>query len=314
MSANLFDLFLARAPRLDKLALEAPDGHSLSYGELFARARPRRARAGRSRRRAGRPGRRADRQVARRDRAGAGLLPGGRGAAAAQYRLYARRTRIFPLRRRPGADALPAGSPRAGARARRQARPDGGRKSRRAPRRQVRRGDRGGLARVGDGPARARRSRRHSLHFGHDGALEGRDADARESLLQRRRLADLWRFTAGRRADPCAAGLSYPRAVRRHQRRAARRRDDDLPAALRRRRRDGGDAARDFADGRADVLHPPARPSRPDARGDRAHAAVRQRLRAAARRDARALARRHRPRDPRALRHDRDRHDHVESL
>jgi malonyl-CoA/methylmalonyl-CoA synthetase len=38
MSANLFDLFLARAPRLDKLAFDAPDGMSLTYGELFERA------------------------------------------------------------------------------------------------------------------------------------------------------------------------------------------------------------------------------------------------------------------------------------
>ncbi len=38
MSANLFDLFVKRAPRLDKLALDAPDGMSLTYGELFERA------------------------------------------------------------------------------------------------------------------------------------------------------------------------------------------------------------------------------------------------------------------------------------
>ncbi|MGD0641966.1 MAG: AMP-binding protein, partial [Roseiarcus sp.] len=38
MSANLFDLFLARAPRLDKLAFDAPDGASLTYGALFERA------------------------------------------------------------------------------------------------------------------------------------------------------------------------------------------------------------------------------------------------------------------------------------
>ncbi len=38
MSANLFELFLARAPRLDKLAFDAPDGMSLTYGELFERA------------------------------------------------------------------------------------------------------------------------------------------------------------------------------------------------------------------------------------------------------------------------------------
>ena len=41
--------------------------------------------------------------------------------------------------------------------------------------------------------------------------------------------------------------------------------------------------------------------------------AVRVRLGAAARRDVRRVPRAHRPRDPRALRHDRDRHDHVES-
>jgi malonyl-CoA/methylmalonyl-CoA synthetase len=38
MSANLYEAFLARAPRRDKCALEAADGLSLSYGELFARA------------------------------------------------------------------------------------------------------------------------------------------------------------------------------------------------------------------------------------------------------------------------------------
>ncbi|MGA2488247.1 MAG: AMP-binding protein, partial [Roseiarcus sp.] len=38
MSANLFDLLLERAPRRDKLAIDAPDGLSLTYSELFARA------------------------------------------------------------------------------------------------------------------------------------------------------------------------------------------------------------------------------------------------------------------------------------
>ena len=36
MSANLFELLQARAPRLDKPALESEGGRSLSYGELFA--------------------------------------------------------------------------------------------------------------------------------------------------------------------------------------------------------------------------------------------------------------------------------------
>ncbi|THD47355.1 MAG: malonyl-CoA synthase [Bradyrhizobium sp.] len=38
MSDNLFDLFLDRAPRREKLALDASGGLSLTYGELFARA------------------------------------------------------------------------------------------------------------------------------------------------------------------------------------------------------------------------------------------------------------------------------------
>ena len=48
--------------------------------------------------------------------------------------------------------------------------------------------------------------------------------------------------------------------------------------------------------------------------GDVAHAPVRQRLGAAARRDARTMARQDRPRHPRALRDDRDQHDRVEPL
>src|ERR1700733_12207214 len=44
VSANLFEILVARAPRHDKIALESPDGLSLSYGELYARAgRPARA-------------------------------------------------------------------------------------------------------------------------------------------------------------------------------------------------------------------------------------------------------------------------------
>jgi malonyl-CoA/methylmalonyl-CoA synthetase len=38
VSANLFEILVARAPRLDKPALESAGGHSLSYGELYARA------------------------------------------------------------------------------------------------------------------------------------------------------------------------------------------------------------------------------------------------------------------------------------
>jgi malonyl-CoA/methylmalonyl-CoA synthetase len=38
MSSNIYDLIHARAPRLDKMAMESPDGFSLTYGELFDRA------------------------------------------------------------------------------------------------------------------------------------------------------------------------------------------------------------------------------------------------------------------------------------
>ena len=39
MSANLFELVPSPAPpRLDKIAFDAPDGASLTYGEVFARA------------------------------------------------------------------------------------------------------------------------------------------------------------------------------------------------------------------------------------------------------------------------------------
>ena len=34
MSANLFDLLLQRAPRGDKLAIDAADGQSLAYAAL----------------------------------------------------------------------------------------------------------------------------------------------------------------------------------------------------------------------------------------------------------------------------------------
>ena len=113
-----------------------------------------------------------------------------------------------------------------------------------------------------------RRSRRHPLHLRHHRALEGRDADPRQSRLQRAGAGRAVALQRRRRADPRAAGLPYPRPVRRRQCRAGRRRDDDLPAALRRRRGRRRAAARDDADGRADLLHPAARPSRPDARGE----------------------------------------------
>ena len=49
---------------------------------------------------------------------------------------------------------------------------------------------------VRDGRARRRRSRRDPLHLGHDRPLQGRDADPRQSRVQRAEPGRLWRFTA----------------------------------------------------------------------------------------------------------------------
>ena len=127
-------------------------------------------------------------------------------------------------------------------------------------------------------------------------------------------LIDVWRFTSADVSDPRVAGVPYAWIVRRDQCRADERGDDDLPAALRCGRDRRRAAARDQPDGRADLLCPPPRSSRRHARIDRAYAAVRLGLGAIARRDARGLARQDRARDSRALWDDRDQYDHVEPL
>ena len=75
-----------------------------------------------------------------------------------------------------------------------------------------------------------------------------------------------------------------------------------------------GDAARDRHDGRPDLLHAAAAGPAPHRGSDGAHAPVHLGLGAASRRDASRMAGAHRPRHPRALRHDRDRHEHLEPL
>ena len=71
----------------------------------------------------------------------------------------------------------------------------------------------------------------------------------------------------------------------------------------------------DRDDGRADLLHPPPRrgPTSPRELVG-AHAPVRLRLGAALGRDAQGVRGAHRPRHPRALRHDRDQHEHLQPL
>ena len=59
--------------------------------------------------------------------------------------------------------------------------------------------------------ARPRRPRRDPLHLGHDRALEGRDADARQPRLERRDArATTWRFTRRRRAASTRCRSSTP--------------------------------------------------------------------------------------------------------
>jgi malonyl-CoA/methylmalonyl-CoA synthetase len=73
-------------------------------------------------------------------------------------------------------------------------------------------------------------------------------------------------------------------------------------------------APRHRADGRADFLHAYPAVAEPDERDLQPHAAVHLRLRAAAGRYASRMVRAHRPRRARALRHDRNQHEHVEPL
>ena len=149
---------------------------------------------------------------------------------------------------------------------------------------------------------------------GTTGTLEGRDADAWQPRLQRAGPARPLALHGGRRADPCAADLPHPRAVRRDQRHAGGGRPGAGAPRLRRFRGAGRPAPRDDADGGADLLRPPAGPARPDRGRGPAHAALRLRLRPDADRHASAVAGPHRPHCAGALRHDRDLHEHLEPL
>ncbi len=165
-----------------------------------------------------------------------------------------------------------------------------------------------------DRSARKRRPRRNPLHLRHHRALQGRDAQPRQSGLE---LAEPGRLLALHRqgcADPRAADLSHARPVRGEQCHAVRARLDDLPAEIRPRGDHQADGARHRADGRADLLYPPAAKPEPDAGVDQPYAAVHLRLGAAARRHPSRMGRAHRTRRARALRHDRNQHEHLQPL
>ena len=286
-SANLFEVLRTRARDPSRIAIETPNGTNDQLWRALRRVRPHGPRSAGTRRRARRPGCGADRQVARGDRAGARLLSRRRGVAAAEHRLHARRARVFSCRRGAGADALPP------------------------------------LDLVADLRAIAER---HALaaveSFGADGegGFLDRLAAAREELPVVFRAKDdlaAILYTSGTTGRSKGAMLTHENLASNAAVLVdflALHADDVLIHALPIFHTHGlfvatnvalfagatmlfqprfdaeavivGDAARDRADGRADVLYPAPRPSRPYASRRKPHAALHLRLGAAARRDA----------------------------
>ena len=128
-------------------------------------------------------------------------------------------------------------------------------------------------------------------------------------------LHEAWKFQPGRRAAARAAAVPRARPVRRAAHGAAQCEPHDLPAAL----RCGTRSLRCLP--RATVfMGVPTYYVRLlaeagfDQDGVRAHAPVRLGLRAARARHLRGVPQPHRPRHPRALRHDRNRDEHLEPV
>ena len=186
MTDNLYDLIRASAPA-DPAAplLETPDGQHYAWGDL-ERLTGQLANALAAR---GRRPRRPGRGPGGEEPGGGFPLPclpaRGRGLSAAQHRLHAGRARLFLRRRRAGRDRL-----RPGAGRRHRGPRQCGRRAGPDPRcrgpglaQRCRRG--GAPERVRNGRARRRRSRRDPLHLGHHRARQGRDAEPRQSRLER---------------------------------------------------------------------------------------------------------------------------------
>ena len=316
MNANLYALLRsATSPtRASSPASLIPDGPVIHYGDLDA-ASARIAHALVARRL---PARRPRRGAGRQALAGARALPRlpARRARlpAAQHRLPEGRARVLLRRRRAARDRLPAG--RARRRSRRCAPRRHGADARRARRRRCSTAPPASPTTFATVRSRPGRPRGDPLHLGHDRPLEGRDAHPPQPrVATRSRWSSAWGFTRGDvllHALPIyhVHGLFVALPLRAAVRAAAccgcR---SSTPTEVRR-----AAAARDGDDGRADVLHAAARASRRSAReACRVGAPVRLRLGAAAARDLRAVRGAHRAAHPRALRHDRDRHEHVES-
>ena len=165
---------------------------------------------------------------------------------------------------------------------------------------------------AGDRVGRRRRPRGAALHLGHHRARQGRHADPPQSRLQRADVGRRLGLQRGGRAAARPAAVPRARAVRRLQHRAPCRRGPVVPAALRCRAGARSAAARDGHDGRADLLYPAARAGRAVGCELRRRPPVRLRLGAAARAYLSRIRGAHGAPHPRALRHDRDRYEHVQ--
>ena len=158
-----------------------------------------------------------------------------------------------------------------------------------------------------------RRSRGAALHLGDDRPLEGGDADAPQSRHQRARPGRALGVYARRCAAARFAAVPRARPVRRLPLRAAVGRPDAVAAEIRCRGSGEAFAARHGDDGRSDVLLAPAWRPRVRRRGLPHDPRVHLRLGAAAGGDVQRVCRAHRTVDRRTLRHDRNRHEYVQS-
>ncbi len=165
----------------------------------------------------------AGRQVARGAVAVSGHPARRAGVLAAEHRLPERRGRVLRRQRRARADRLRTG-PRSLDRTDRAAAQ--GAPPAHAGRRSSRDAARGGGAAersFRDGRAARGRPRGDRLHLGDDRSQQGRDALARQPVVQRAHAQAVLALARGRRAVARAADLSRPRAVRRDPRRALER-------------------------------------------------------------------------------------------
>ena len=253
MNANLYSLFERHFPDgAEQPFLVIPNGPVVHYDDLAAAS----AQVANALVAAGcRPGDRVAAQVDKHWHVARALprLPARRARlSAAQHRLSAQRARLFLRGRATARDRLRAGPP--------------GR-------------DRGAGApgatvltldelfdRARNCPEQfrhrhvaARRPRGDPLHVGDDRTVEGRDAHASQSRVQRPRAGGRVGLHARRCAAARAADLPRARPVRRHALRAALGLADAVAAEIRCARGRVAAAAGDGDDGRTHVLHAAAR-------------------------------------------------------